>query len=197
MTLKNCRPRICVTQKKVQLSRILPFTGAARALGVKSEETIKANSISIVEILQYENSNKLNWSTQFSQYQRKFRFPFLSLPSKTLSADVCVCFLNFSKSLNFPTCSDKNKNRGKRTPRRAHSYFSSDSWHPHICLNFHLSLTMFHFWIVIYFSQSFLFELSFISHICFLITPHNIFVFRYIHWLRASLVHISGKGFEC
>ena len=92
LTLKNCSPRIFVTQKKVQLSRILPFTGAARALGVKSEETIKANSISIVEILQYENSNKLNWSTQFSQYQRKFRFPFLSLPSKTLSADVCVCF---------------------------------------------------------------------------------------------------------
>ena len=167
LTPKNCSPRICVTQKKVQLSRILPFTGAARALGVKSEETIKANSISIVEILQYENSNKLNWSTQFSQYQRKFRFPFLSLPSKTLSADVCVCLINCSKSLNFPTCSDKNKNRGKRTPRRAHSYFSSDSWHPHICLNFHLSLTyvsflnchlflkIFPFWIVIYFSHMF------------------------------------------
>ena len=66
---ENLQPKNLCDPEKVQRSRILPFTRAARALGVKSEETIKANSISIVEILQYENSNKLSWSTKFSRYK--------------------------------------------------------------------------------------------------------------------------------
>ena len=52
--------KLFLTPKKVQPTRISPFAGALRALGSKSEETIKANSASIVEILQNENSNKLS-----------------------------------------------------------------------------------------------------------------------------------------
>ena len=52
--------KLFLTPKKMQPTRISPFAGALRALGSKSEETIKANSASIVEILQNENSNKLS-----------------------------------------------------------------------------------------------------------------------------------------
>ena len=44
-----------------------------------------------------------------------------------------MIFQSFWKSMILPTCSDKKKNRGKKPPRRAHSWFSSHSWNPCIC----------------------------------------------------------------